>query len=52
MVEKKSENSISLSDILRVIRKNIILLAVITAIITVIGAVYTLGIVKKTYKST
>jgi len=52
VVEKKSENSISLSDILRVIRKNIILLAVITAIITVIGAVYTLGIVKKTYKST
>ena len=51
-MENKKDNSISLSDILRVIKKNLILLAIITLVITAIGAVYTFGIAKKTYKST
>ncbi len=49
---QNSNNGITLGDILRVLRKNWILIAVVTVAIFVIGAIYTLGIAKATYKST
>ena len=45
-------STITLGDIVRVIKKNWILMAIVTVVIFVIGAVYTLGIKKPTYKST
>lgn len=47
----KKEEGITFSDILRVLWKNIILIGLITAVITIIGAVYTFVIVKPTYKA-
>lgn len=52
MEEKEKNSSISLGDILRVVWKNIILIAIITLFVTLIGAVYSFKIVKPTYKST
>ncbi len=49
---QNSNNGITLGDILRVLRKNWILIAIVTVVIFVIGAIYTLGIAKPTYKST
>ena len=43
---------ITLGDILRVLRKNWILIAIITFVIFIAGVVYTFGIVKPTYKAT
>ena len=40
MEQNKKDNGISLGDIIRVIKKNIILLAIITVTITLIGGVY------------
>lgn len=57
-MENKTNNlnnqssSITLGDIVRVIKKNWIIMAIITVVIFIIGAVYTLGIKKPTYKST
>ena len=51
-MEQNNNNSITLSDIFRVLRKNWILIGVITIIVFVFGIVYTFGIVKPTYKST
>ena len=39
-MEEKKNNGISLSDIFRVIKKNIILICIITFVITLIGGVY------------
>ena len=50
-MEEKNENSISLSDIFRVIKKNLILEAIIVFLITFIGAIYTFKIVDETYVS-
>ena len=43
---------ITLGDILRVLRKNWILIGIITVVIFVAGIVYTFGIAKPTYKAT
>ncbi|MBQ7641180.1 MAG: polysaccharide biosynthesis tyrosine autokinase [Acholeplasmatales bacterium] len=52
-VQNNQQNDgITLGDILRVLRKNWILIAIITAVIFVAGVVYTFGIVKPTYKAT
>jgi len=45
------QGAITLNDIVRVIKKNWIIMAIITAVIFVLGAVYTLGIKKPTYKA-
>ena len=45
-------SSITLSDILRVIKKNWIIIAVITVFVFLCGAVYTYAIVKPKYKAT
>ena len=50
--EQSNESSITLSDILRVLRKNWILIGIITVVIFVAGIVYTFGIAKPTYKAT
>lgn len=50
--EQNNESSITLSDILRVLRKNGILIGIITVVIFVAGIVYTFGIAKPTYKAT
>ncbi len=47
-----SNNSITLSDIFRVLRKNWILILIVTAVIFAAGAIYTYKIVKPTYKAT
>jgi capsular exopolysaccharide synthesis family protein len=46
------DSSISLSDIIRVLRKNWILIAIVTAFIFALGAIYTFLIVKPKYKAT
>ncbi len=48
----KNSNSITLSDILRVLKKNWILICIITVVVFAIGAIYTFAIAKPTYKST
>lgn len=48
----KNNNSITLSDILRVLKKNWILICIITVVVFAIGAIYTFAIAKPTYKST
>ena len=40
-MENKKENSISLGDIFRVLKKNVILICIITLLITILGGVYT-----------
>ena len=46
------DNSITLNDIFRILKKNLILLISITAAVFVLGMIYTLVIVKPTYKAT
>lgn len=46
------EEGITLSDIIRVLWKNAILIAIITAVVTIAGAIYTFAIAKPTYKAT
>ena len=48
---QEKEKSITLGDIFHVLWKNIILLAVITGVVFVIGVLYTFVIAKPTYKS-
>lgn len=48
----KNNNSITLSDILRVLKKNWILITIITSVIFAVGVVYTFVVVKPTFKST
>ncbi len=48
---KVQNNSITLSDIFRVIKKNWILMAIITVVIFVLGIIYTFRIAKPTFKS-
>ena len=45
-------SAITLGDIVRVIKKNWILMAIVTVIVFALGAIYTFGIKKPTYKST
>lgn len=49
---QQQQNSITLGDIVRVVKKNWLLIAIITVVIFIGGLVYTLGIKKPTYKST
>ena len=49
---QNQSNGITLGDILRVLRKNWILIAIITFVVFIAGVVYTFGIVKPTYKAT
>ena len=46
------ETSITLSDILRVLRKNWIIIAIITVFVFVVGTIYTFFIATPTYKAT
>ena len=48
----QDSNAITISDILRVLRKNWILMLIIVAFIFTAGVIYTYGIVKPTYKAT
>ena len=48
----KNNNAITLGDIGRVLRKNWILILIVTAFIFALGVVYTFAIKKPTYKST
>lgn len=48
---KEKEKAITLGDIFHVLWKNIIMLGVITAVVTLIGIVYTFVIAKPTYTS-
>lgn len=48
---RKEDNSITLSDILRVVWKNIILICSVTAVVTVAVIVYVFGFVKETFKA-
>ena len=48
---QEKEKSITLGDIFHVLWKNIILLAVITGVVFVLGILYTFAIAKPTYKS-
>lgn len=50
--QQNQESSITLDDLVRILKKNIILVAIITVVVFIIGTVYTLAIVKPTYKST
>lgn len=50
--EQNSSRGITLADIFRVIKKNWILIAVITAVVLIAGMIYTFAIVKPTYSST
>lgn len=50
--QQNQESSITLDDLVRILKKNIILVAIITIVVFIIGTVYTLAIVKPTYKST
>ena len=45
-------SAITLGDIVRVIKRNWILMAIVTVIVFALGAIYTFGIKKPTYKST
>ena len=47
----EEEKSISLGDIFRVLKKNIILIAIIVASAILIGGVYTFGIAKEKYRA-
>ncbi len=47
-----NNKSISLSDIMRVIKKNWILIIIVTAIVFIFGTSYTYGIAKPKYKAT
>lgn len=51
-INEQRAGGITLSDILRVLRKNWILIAIITIVIFIGGAVYTFGIAKPKYKAT
>lgn len=46
-----NQGSITLNDIVRVIKKNLIIIVIITLVIFAIGAIYTFGIKKPTYKA-
>ena len=46
------ESSITLSDILRVVKKNWILIAIVTVFVFVCGCIYTFAIANPTYKAT
>ena len=48
----QNQSSITLSDILRVLKKNWILICIITAVIFAIGVFYTYGIAKPKFKAT
>ena len=48
---RKEDKSITLSDILRVVWKNIILICSVTAVVTVAVIVYVFGFVKETFKA-
>lgn len=50
-MEEKNESSISLSDIFRVVKKNLLLEIIIVFAITLLGAVYTFKVVNETYVS-
>ncbi len=47
---EQQEKYITLGDLFKSIKKNWILLCVITIVITILGAVYTFGVAKETYK--
>ncbi len=51
VVQNQNNDGITLGDIVRVLRKNWILIAIITAVIFIAGVVYTFGIAKPTYKA-
>ena len=48
---EESSTGITLGDILRVLRKNWILIVIITAVVFIGGVIYTFGIAKPTYKA-
>ena len=50
--QNNQNNSITLSDIVRVIKKNWILICIITVAIFACGAIYTFGVAKPKYKAT
>ena len=50
-MEEKKENSISLADIFRVVKKNLLLEIIIVLAITFLGAIYTFKVVDETYVS-
>lgn len=50
LTTSNEQSYITLGDLIKSILKNWILLCVITLVITVIGAIYTFGIAKETYK--
>ena len=47
-----NENSITLSDIFRVIKKNWILMLIVTVFVFACGCIYTFAIANPTYKAT
>lgn len=49
--ENQNEKTISLSDLFRKLWKNKILIAIITAVVFVVGAIYTFVLVKPSYTS-
>ena len=51
-MDNKENDGISLSEIFSMIWKNIILVAIITVCITIVGGIYAFGIAKEKYKST
>lgn len=51
MEENEKQDYITLRDILNVIKKNIILICIITAVVIVIGSIYTFGMTKNKYYS-
>ena len=51
-LKSEQNNTISLSDIIRVLKKNWILISIITAFVFVVGVIYTYAIVKPTYRAT
>lgn len=50
--QQNQESTITLGDLVRIIKKNVILVSIITVVVFILGAIYTLAIVSPTYKST
>ncbi len=50
--QQNQESVITLGDLVRIVKKNIILVSIITVAVFILGAIYTLAIVKPAYKST
>ena len=50
-MNEENERSITLGDLLTAVKKNILMVAIITVVIATIGFIYTFFIVKENYKS-